>query len=80
MREIKATAARARFAELLNAVEGGETIVITRRGKPVARLIVDEERRRQVIREAMEGIRELRKQAGKATVEEILAWRDEGRK
>lgn len=30
--------ARARFSELLDAVEAGETVVITRRGEPVADL------------------------------------------
>jgi len=80
MKEIQASAAKARFSELLDAVERGETVVITRHGRAVARLVPDEDRRRQEIREAIEGIRELRKQAGKATIEEILAWRDEGRR
>jgi prevent-host-death family protein len=30
--------ARARFSELLDAAEAGETVVITRRGEPVAEL------------------------------------------
>lgn len=30
--------ARARFSELLDAVEAGETVVITRRGEPIADL------------------------------------------
>lgn len=30
--------ARARFSELLDAVQAGETVVITRRGEPVAEL------------------------------------------
>lgn len=39
MREIGAFEAKNRLAELLDAVAGGEEITITRRGKPVARLV-----------------------------------------
>jgi len=39
MREIGAVAAKRKFGELLDEVERGEQIVITRRGKPVARLV-----------------------------------------
>ena len=36
MREIGAFEAKTHFSELLVAVEGGESITVTRRGKPVA--------------------------------------------
>ena len=39
MREVRATDAKARLAELLRQVEGGETIAITRHGTAVAHLI-----------------------------------------
>lgn len=39
MREMGAFEAKNKLAELLDAVEEGEEIVITRRGKPVARLV-----------------------------------------
>ena len=80
MKEVQASAAKARFAELLDEVERGETVVITRHGKPIARLVPDEEARRADARRAMDEIKEMRKHAGRATVQEILAWRDEGRK
>ncbi len=32
---------KARLSELLDAVEAGETVSITRRGKPVARLVAE---------------------------------------
>ncbi len=38
MREVGAFEARTHLFELLAAVEAGETVSITRRGKPVARL------------------------------------------
>lgn len=80
MKQIQASAAKARLAELLDEVERGETIVITRHGKAIARLVPNEEARRADARRAMDGIKEMRKHAGRATVQEILAWRDEGRK
>ena len=39
MREIQATEAKTHLAELLRAVEHGETVAITRHGKPVAHLV-----------------------------------------
>lgn len=38
MREVMATEAKMRLAELLRAVESGETVAITRHGKTVAHL------------------------------------------
>jgi prevent-host-death family protein len=39
MREVGAAAAKRKFGALLDQVAQGEEIVITRRGKPVARLV-----------------------------------------
>ena len=80
MKQIQASQAKAQFAELLDQVERGETVVITRHGKPIARLVRENDERRADALRAMAEITELRKTAGRATVEEILAWRDEGRK
>lgn len=76
MRKISDVEAQSQFAELLDAVEGGETIVITRDGRPVARLLS----RQAAVGNAMRNMAELRKRTGKITVEEILEWRDEGRR
>jgi prevent-host-death family protein len=51
MREIGAVAARNKFRQLLDWVEAGEEIIVTRRGRIVARLVpprpaVDRERAR----------------------------------
>lgn len=80
MKHIQATELKAKLAELLDEVERGQTLVVTRHGKPIARIMPDEEARRAESRRAIAEIRELRKGAGKATVEEILEWRDEGRR
>jgi prevent-host-death family protein len=80
MKEIQASAARARLGKLLDEVERGETIVITRRGRRVARLVSDPARRQVDIERAISEIKELRKHTGRATLGEILAWRDKGRR
>jgi prevent-host-death family protein len=80
MKHLSVSEAKAKFSELLDEVEQGETIVITRHGKVVAQLSPNEDMRRQKAREAIKGILELRKTAPRATVEEILQWRDEGRR
>jgi prevent-host-death family protein len=79
MKQVQASAAKARFAELLDDVERGETVVITRHGKPIARIVPDEDRRREDVLRAMEEIRALRKHAKPMTVEEIIAAKNEGR-
>jgi prevent-host-death family protein len=80
MKTVQASVAKTHLLELLDEVERGETVLITRHGKPIARLVPDEDRQREDARRAMAEIQEMRKHAGRATVEEILAWRDEGRK
>jgi prevent-host-death family protein len=83
-REVASSEAKTHFAELLDAVERGETIAITRHGRPVARLVPDEEARRQRVAKALDAIEKLgkkvRKEHGPTTIEEILAWRHEGHK
>ena len=80
MREVPTTEAKSRLAELLRAVEYGETIAITRHGKTVARLTpaLDQERASQ--KEAVERFRAWREQRPRTgmTREEILTARHEG--
>ena len=78
MREVGSYEAKTRLPELLREVEQGETVVITRRGRPVARLVPAEEIDRAKVREAIEWIREARKKGPKVSVEEILASIHEG--
>jgi prevent-host-death family protein len=80
MKQVQFSTAKAQLSDLIDEVERGETVVITRHGKPVARLMREEDGRRADALRAMAELKELRKTAGRATVEEILAWRDEGRK
>jgi len=80
VRKIQSSEAKARLAELLDDVERGETIVITRHGRDVARLVPEKARRQKDIDEAIEGIKRLRKETGRITLEEILSARHEGHK
>ena len=78
MREIQSSEAKARLTQLLNEVERGETIVITRHGRPIARLVPEAGRRQAEIDDAIASIKALRKRTGKITAEEILGARHEG--
>jgi prevent-host-death family protein len=80
MREIQASEAKAHLPQLLDDVERGETLVITRHGRAIARIVPESGRRQEEVDEAIAGIRELRKRTGKITLKEILSARDEGRK
>jgi prevent-host-death family protein len=80
MREIQASEAKAHLLHLLDDVERGETLIITRHGRPIARIVPEMDRRQQEVDKALEGIRELRKRTGKVSLSEILSARDEGRK
>ena len=85
MREVGAFEAKTHLSALLEEVAGGETVVITKRGNPVARLVpVDAGERRtsaewQRAQEAGEALRALRARFGGVTIEEILEMRNEGR-
>ncbi len=80
MREVQATEAKTRLAELLRAVESGETVAITRHGRPVAHLVPAPAQRRANSAKAVERFR--RRRAGWKRVtfstEEILAARHQG--
>ena len=80
MREIQASVAKMHLPQLLDEVERGETLIITRHGRPIARLVPEKSRRQQEIDEAIAAIRELRKHTKRVTIEEIISARDEGRK
>jgi prevent-host-death family protein len=80
MREIQASEAKTHLPRLLDEVERGETLIITRHGRPIARLVPEADRRQEEIDKAIASIRALRKRTGRITVAELLSARDEGRK
>jgi prevent-host-death family protein len=80
MREIQASEAKAHLPQLLDDVERGETLTITRHGRAIARIIPEVDRRQEEVDKAIANIRVLRERNGKVTAEELLSARDEGRK
>jgi len=79
MREVGAYEAKTHLAALLEAVAAGETVLITRRGKPIARIVPATEPSTDATARIarMKAARAAR--CSMATAE-ILAARDEGRR
>ena len=79
MKEIGACEAKTRLLALLGEVARGETITITKRGHPVARLTSPEAPDREAAVAAAKTLRGLRRRIGWAKTEDILQMRDTGR-
>jgi prevent-host-death family protein len=80
VREIQASEAKAHLAQLLDEVERGETVIITRHGRAIARLAPEADHRLAEIDKTITGIQARRRHAPRITLDEILSARDEGRK
>lgn len=80
MRTVQASEAKTHLPQLLDDVERGATLIITRHGRAIARLVPEETKRQAEIDEAIREINEWRRRAPRMTVEEILSARNEGRK
>ena len=79
MRTYQASEAKTHFLRILGDVERGESVIITRHGKTVARITPEATIDRERVQRANEGMRALRQRIGKLSLEEILSARDEGR-
>jgi len=80
MREVQVAEAEAHFARLLEEVERGESLIITRQGRAVARIEPEAQSTREDVLRAIAEIQAARKGKGKISVEELLSARDEGRR
>jgi prevent-host-death family protein len=80
MDEIAASDAKARFSELLDKVEKGATIVITRHGQAIARLVPDEDMRQKEVDEAISSMTARGKRVGKIKLKDLLSSVREGHK
>jgi prevent-host-death family protein len=80
MREVQASDAKTHLPELLDEVGRGETLVITRHGRAIARIVPEAQLRQDEIDRAIEAIKTLRKRAGRIRLEDILSARHEGHK
>jgi prevent-host-death family protein len=78
VKQVGAYEARTQLSRLLDEVEQGETITITRHGWPIARLVPVRGRQRSV-KEAIAAIREFRKghALGDVSIKELI---EEGRR
>jgi prevent-host-death family protein len=79
MREIQASEAKTHLPRILDAVERGETVIITRHGRAIARLVPEHDRRQEEVDRAMAEIEAIRRRSKGATRREIRAWINQGR-
>lgn len=79
MRVVGTFDAKTHLIELLRAVAQGETVTITKRGKPVA-LLTPVPAARPDREEAWETLRRLRAELPRISSQELQSWIDEGRR
>lgn len=79
MRTIGAFEAKNRLSELLIAAESGEEVMITKHGRPVAKLVPVDDFDRAKVREAIEWLKDFRKKhsLGDLKIKDLI---NEGRK
>lgn len=80
MREVGAFEAKTHLSELLAAAEAGESVLITRRGAPVARLVPAGRDRGAVLNRLAALRSRLAARGVRLGADEILSARDEGRR
>lgn len=79
MATVSSYEAKTHLPRLIRAVEQGETVIITRHGKPVAQLgPVQTPEPREDVAEVIARMKRARARRGRMTVEEILSARHEG--
>ena len=79
-REVRASQAKTHLPQLLDEVERGDTIVITRHGRRIARIVPELRSRQEEMDRAIADLEEFGKQTGTATVGEVPSLIREGRK
>ena len=80
MRTIQASQAKTHFLRILDDVERGESILITRNGKHIARLVPEADVDQVRAKQAFANIRAIRARTKPVSLDEILSARDEGRR
>lgn len=80
MFEVGIYEAKAHLAEIIRKVEAGEECIVTRRGKQIAK-ISPMPQDKENIRKAWKELRDfVRANPINATLEEMMEWKNEGRK
>lgn len=80
MHEVGSYEAKTHLPELLREVEKGGTVVITRRGTPIARIVPVDPPGGTEVRALIARMKEVRRARPRLTRQEILDLRDEGRR
>ncbi|MGA1028914.1 MAG: type II toxin-antitoxin system Phd/YefM family antitoxin [Burkholderiaceae bacterium] len=76
MTTISLAEAKAGLSELLNKVERGQEVVITRRGHPIARLLPVQKKKQRL--RSLEAFRSQTPKANRPSMEVLSELRDEG--
>jgi prevent-host-death family protein len=81
MRTIQASEAKTKFLKLLDDVESGQSFLITRHGRRIAKIVPesDDESYVEQARRAFESIAEIRKRVKPISLAQILSDKNEGR-
>ena len=77
MSEVSVAQAKAHLSEILDRVEAGETVTITRRGRPIARLSGVQATKKPIDFEALKKFRESMPTLSRSSAELIREMRDE---
>ena len=77
-RDVQASDAKTHLPQILDEVERGQSVRITRHGRAIARLVPEIDRRQEEIDKAIAAIRGLQRRTGSMALEELLAARHEG--
>lgn len=78
MREIQSTEATAQLSAILDAVERGETVAITRQGRRIARLVPEPTHHQERAAKAVEALRAFGQRNGSISADELISARREG--
>ena len=79
VKTVSASEAKAKLLGLLDDVERGETVILTRHGRPVARLVPETDTRIEKAKRTFAELDKLRQTMPRLTVAEILSAIREGR-
>jgi len=80
MRDIAVTEAKAKLLQFLDEVERGASFRVTRHGRPIARIVPEQEERAREAEESANAIRAIRRRSKGMTVAEILSAKEQGRR
>jgi prevent-host-death family protein len=79
LQTIQASEAKTHFLRILDDVEQGKSVIVTRHGRPIARIVPEAPVDAEKVERAFQSILEIRKRTKPVSLEEILSARDEGR-